>query len=90
MSSLRELAAKISRLADQLEDHRTAVDSEPTAPRQWLQDLPKDLELDRLQLVDTLQEMKREVQTVESTLSEYTYTVSECLPYHSHCTQIDL
>lgn len=76
MSSLRDLAAKISRLADQLENHRATVDSEPTAPRQWLQALPKDLELDRLQLVDTLQEMKREVQTVESTLSEYTYTVS--------------
>lgn len=90
MSSLRELAAKISRLADQLEDHRTTVDSEPTAPRQWLQDLPKTLELDRLELVDILQEMKREVQTVESTLSEYTYTVSECLHHHSHCTQIDL
>ena len=78
MSSLRDLAAKIYKLADQLEDHRTTVNIEPSSPRQWLHTLPKDLGRSRLQLLDTLQEMKREILTVESTVMECTYAVSKC------------
>lgn len=76
MPSLRQLAQRISALADQLETLKESVNPDAAYSQTGLRELPGDAQQTRLDLIDSLQEMKREVQGAESTFMELLYGVS--------------
>jgi len=83
MASLRVLAAKITTIADALEEFKTSqLGHDGNEQRSWLRTLPHELGQKRLDLLDTLQEMKNMVQTVDSSFEELLYCVSDWTSTH--------
>jgi hypothetical protein len=82
MTSLRELAQRITALADQLEEHkdRHGTNGIPADPAEWLQRLPQDLGQSRVELIDTLLELKYHVQSTEASFEDLFFGVSRIAP----------
>ncbi|KAF2732638.1 putative O-methyltransferase [Polyplosphaeria fusca] len=73
MSSLRELARTISTLADQLDDYNDGISANGAVSpetKDWLQNAPKELSQSRVELIDTLLELKYRLQSPQAALED--------------------